>query len=406
MPETLPFDGLKVADFTWVWAGPTTSKYLGDHGATVVRVESENRLDGVRRRVGPFKDGELGVNRSHAFGDFNTSKLSLTIDLKVPEGNDIAKRLIAWADVYIESYSPGTVHDLGIGYDTARSLNESIVMVSTSLMGQSGPASSMAGYGFHAGAIAGFYEVTGWPDLPPDGPWTAYTDATSPRFIAATIMAALDHRRRTGEGQFIDASQMEMSLHFLAPQILDYGANGKVVTRMGNQSDVFAPHGVYRCAGEDQWCAVAVESDEQWKALCEAMGSSELAKDPSYQDSKGRLKNQDEVDDLISAWTADKRPFEVMKALQSAEVPSGAVQRSSDLFEDPQLAHRKFWRYIDHPEIGNVPYTGHQFIIDGYDNGPRFHPPLLGEHNQYVLFELLGMGDEEITEAVIAGAIT
>ena len=133
MPETLPFDGLKVADFTWVWAGPTTSKYLGDHGATVVRVESENRLDGVRRRVGPFKDGELGVNRSHAFGDFNTSKLSLTIDLKVPEGNDIAKRLIAWADVYIESYSPGTVDDLGIGYDTARSLNESIVMVSTSL---------------------------------------------------------------------------------------------------------------------------------------------------------------------------------------------------------------------------------------------------------------------------------
>ena len=205
MTAYLPFDGLKVVDISWVVVGPTTTKYLADHGATVVRVEAATPLD-ILRTVGPFKDGVPGPDRTQFYGDANTSKLGLSLDLKNPAGIDIAKRLISWADVFVESFTPGTVDSLGIGYETARQLNPSIVMASTCLMGQTGPAASFSGYGFHAGSIAGFYETTGWPDLAPDGPWTAYTDTVAPRILTATIMAALDHRRRTGQGQYIDAS--------------------------------------------------------------------------------------------------------------------------------------------------------------------------------------------------------
>ena len=413
MADSTPFDGIKVADLSWIWVGPTTTRYLADHGATVVKVETEAPLDRVRT-MGPFKDNVPGGNRSHAFGDFNTSKLSLSLDLKNPAGLAVARRLIAWADVYVESFTPGTVEDLGIGYEAARGINPSIIMASTCLMGQTGPAAPFAGYGFHAGAIAGFYEVTGWADLPPDGPWIAYTDAVAPRFLAATIIAALDHRRRTGQGQHIDASQLEMALHFLAPQVADYNVSGRMPSRDGSRSGTAAPHGAYPCAsegagegtGEDQWCAIAVESDEHWVALRGALGDPDWANDVKYDTVEGRLRHQDEIDRHLGEWTIGNTAHEVMRLLQSAGVPAGVVQRSSDLLRDPQLSHRGFFRYLDHPEMGSVPYTGHQFRIRGYDGGPRFPAPVLGQHSEYVMRELLGMTDEEISDAVIAGAIT
>ncbi|MFQ6028655.1 MAG: CaiB/BaiF CoA transferase family protein [Dehalococcoidia bacterium] len=404
MPDRLPFEGIKVADFSWVGVGPITAKYLADHGATVVRVETEQRPD-ILRSAGPFKDSVPGPNRSHFFGEFNTSKFGITLDLKNPAGLDVAHRLISWADVYLESFTPGTVDSLGIGYQTAQSLNPSIIMSSTCLMGQSGPAAPFAGYGFHSAAIAGFYEVTGWPDLAPDGPWGAYTDVISPRFAVAAIIAALDHRRRTGQGQHIDAAQLEMSLQFLAPQIIDFNVSGQGVSRNGNRSETSAPHGAYPCRGEDQWCAIAVENEQQWHGLCRVICEPDWTSDAGFQTAEGRLRHQEEIDRHLSEWTRDKSAQEVMQLLQSAGVPSGVVQRSSDLLQDPQLAHRRFYRYLDHPEMGNIPYTGHQFRIAGYDSGPRFPAPLLGEHNELVLREILGMTDDEIAEAIISGAI-
>ena len=404
MAEPLPFEGLKVADFSWVVVGPTTSKYLADHGATTVRVETSNPLD-IVRVAGPFKDNVPGPDRTQFFGDFNTSKLGLTLDLKNPAGVALAHRLISWADVFIESFTPGTVDSLGIGYQTARSLNPSIIMASTCLMGQNGPAAGFAGFGFHAGAIAGYYEITGWPDLPPDGPWTAYTDTVAPRFLAATIMAALDHRRRTGQGQHIDAGQLEMSLHFLAPQIIDYNVAGRLVSRNGNRSDTASPHGAYRCAGDDQWCAIAVEDDGHWSRLRQAMGDPEWARDGRFNTTAGRLEHQDEIDGQLSEWTGGKPPQEVLDLLLAEGVPAGVVQRSSDLLKDPQLEHRRFFRYMDHQEMGNIPYTGHQFRISGYDSGPRFPAPIMGQHNEEVLREVLGMTDDEISEAIIGGAL-
>ena len=404
MADQLPFEGLKVADFSWVAVGPITSKYLGDHGATVVRVETEGRPD-ILRVAGPFKDGVPGPNRSHFYGDFNSSKLSLSLDLKNPAGLDIACRLIEWADVYFESFTPGTMDALGMGYEKARSLNPSIVMVSTCLMGQTGSVSHFAGYGFHAGAIAGYYDITGWPDLPPDGPWTAYTDVVSPRFISSLVMAALDHRRRTGQGQYIDAGQMEMGLQFLAPQIIDYNASGRLVTRNGNRSETAAPQGAYPCAGDDQWCAIAVDTEQQWEDLRRAMGDPAWAGHDRYKDVAGRLANHDEIDGHIGRWTEAKAAQDVMELLQSHGVPAGVVQRSSDLLRDPQLAHRNLYHYMDHPEMGNIPYTGHQFNIRGYDSSPRTPAPILGQHNGYVLKEILGMTEEDMIDAVIAGAI-
>jgi crotonobetainyl-CoA:carnitine CoA-transferase CaiB-like acyl-CoA transferase len=404
LAEQLPFEGIKVADFSWIMVGPTTARYLADHGATVVRVETVNPPDRLRA-AGPFKDGVPGTNRSQFFGDFNTSKLSLSLNLKNPAGVAVARRLIAWADVYIESFTPGTVDDLGIGYETARSVNPSIIMASNCLMGQSGPAAAFAGYGYHASAIAGFCEVTGWPDLAPDGPWMAYTDTIAPRLLVATIMAALDHRRRTGQGQYIDAAQVEMALHFLAPQIIDFNVSGRVVSRNGNRSDTMAPHAVYPCTGDDQWCAIAVESEEQWDALCRALDDPAWARDDRFRTAEGRLRHQDEIDRHLGEWTTGRSAQDVMHLLQSVGVPAGVVQRSSDLLQDPQLAHRRFFRYMDHPEMGNIPYSGHQFRIRGYDSGPRFPAPLLGQHNELVLRDILGMTDDEITEVLAAGAI-
>ena len=404
MSESLPFDGIKIADFSWVGVGPITAKYLADHGATAVRVETAAPMD-ILRIAGPFKDNLPGPDRSQFFGDFNTSKFGLTLDLKNPAGVDLAHRLIAWADLYIESFTPGTVERLGIGYEKACILNPAIIMVSTCLMGQTGPAASFPGFGFHAGAIAGFYEVTGWPDLPPDGPWMAYTDTIAPRFLAATIMAALDHRRRTGQGQHIDASQLEIALHFLAPQIMDYHVSGRMVSRDGNRSATAAPHGAYPCEGDDWWCAIAVENDGQWEALRRAMGDPDWARERRFETVQGRLDHQDEIDRNLAQWTSSRLPQQVMDLLQLKGVPAGVVQRSSDLLQDPQLAHRGFFRYMDHAEMGNIPYTGHQFRIGGYDNGPRFPAPVMGQHNEMVLRELLGMSEEEVTEATIGGAL-
>jgi crotonobetainyl-CoA:carnitine CoA-transferase CaiB-like acyl-CoA transferase len=404
MNATLPFADLKVADFSWIGVGPITAKYFADHGATTVRVETSKPPDRLRV-AGPFKDGVFGHNRSQFYGAFNTSKLSLALNLKSAEGHAVALRLLAWADVYFESFTAGTVRDLGLDYATARAVNPGIIMVSSCLMGQTGPDAALAGYGTHAAAVSGFTEITGWPDRQPGGPFNAYTDTIAPRFLAATVMAALDHRRRTGEGQYIEQAQIESALYFLAPELLDYQVNGHAPRRAGNAAADAAPHAVYPCAGDDQWCAIAVESDEQWQALRRALGEPAWAADPRFATSAGRVQSAEAIDGQIAAWTRERTPDAVMATLQAAGVPAGVVQRSSDLLRDPQLQHRGFFHPLQHPEMGEVPYEGHQFLIDGYASGPRTAAPCLGEHNIEVLRDLLGMSDDEIAAIAGSGAL-
>jgi benzylsuccinate CoA-transferase BbsF subunit len=293
---------------------------------------------------------------------------------------------------------------LGIGYDVARSLNPDIIMATTCLFGQYGPAAELAGYGYHAAAVSGFYEITGWDDRAPAGPFNAYTDTIAPRFLAATLYAALDHRRRTGEGQFIDQAQMESALHFLAPELLDVQVTGISPRRSGNFDPRYAPHDAFPCSGTDQWCAIGVETDEQWRALKQAMGSPAWAEDQALDTAAGRLAHLDLIDHGLSEFTVHHDPSELMTMLQAAGVPAGMVQRSSDHLVDPQLAYRSFFRRLEHPEMGEVPYEGHQYTILGYDNGPRFPAPLLGQHTFEVLTDILGLGVEEVGEVLASGA--
>lgn len=401
--DRLPLAGVKVADFSWIGVGPITAKALADHGATVVHVESDKPADRLRL-VGPFKDGIAGVNRCQFFGGFNTSKLSLQLDLKHPTGQDVAKRLLSWCDIALDSFRAGTMNQLGLGYDVARQLNPGIVMATTCLLGQYGPAATLAGYGYHAAAVSGFYEITGWSDRPPGGPFNAYTDTVAPRFLTSVLLAALDHRRRTGEGQFIDQGQMESALHFIAPELLDAQVSGTSARRAGNTDPDRFPHDSFPCAGDDQWIAIAVETAQQWDALCHAMGDPTWAADPALATVEGRRARADDVDRGIGAFTILREPRELMETLQAAGVPAGMVQRSSDHQRDPQLAHRSFFRRLQHPEMGDVPYEGHQFRISGYDNGPRLPAPCLGEHTYEVLTEVLGMTDDEAAEILVSGA--
>jgi len=397
-----PWQGLKVLDLTWVIAGPATARYFADHGATVVKVESESRPDALRL-LGPVR-GEPGWNCSHFYGEMNAGKQCIQLNLKQPRAVEILKQLIAWADVLIENWAPGATERLGIDYASCQKINPELIMVSTSLLGQYGPYAGIAGFGYHAAGMAGFYEVTGWPDMPPHGPWMAYTDVIAPHFIVATVGAALDHRRRTGNGQHIDAAQFEMSLQFLTPEILDAQASGYVADRMGNRKRDAAPQGVYPCTGEDEWVAIAVDTDAQWSALVNLLGSPEWASQAALAITNGRIEQHDEIDARLAEWTRDQSPHAVMDRLTAAGVPAGAVQRSRDLAEDPQYAHRGFHRFLDHPVLGRVPYAGNQFRIPGYAGGPSRPSPLLGEHNMEILGGVLGYSAAEIAELMASGA--
>jgi crotonobetainyl-CoA:carnitine CoA-transferase CaiB-like acyl-CoA transferase len=400
----MPFEGITVADFSWVGVGPISAKFLADHGARVMRIESETRPD-VLRGGAPFKDGEPGLDRSQFFGDFNTSKQSLTLNMKLPEAIEIAREVIRRSDVMIESFAAGAIHRLGLSYEEVRKINPALIKISTCLMGQTGPAAPLAGYGYHAGAIAGFYEVTGWPDLPPTGPWVAYTDTIAPRFISILLAAALDHRRRTGEGCYVDVAQIETALHFLAPELLHLQTSGIAATRNGNRSTIAAPQGCYRCAGEDRWCAIAVDTDAQWQNLAREMGRADLAADAALSDNAGRLGAHDAIDAAVTAWTSTQEAEVVMARLQGAGVPAGVVQRSSDLLRDPQYEQRHFYRYFTHPVMGRIPYAGHQYRIRGYDNGPQGPAPTLGQHSYEILSDFLEFTDEQIADAYASGAV-
>ena len=288
----LPFEGVKVADFSWVGVGPITMRYLADYGATVVRIESIQRPDFLRLAA-PFRDGEPGIDRSGFFANYNGGKLGASLDLKHPKALDVAKRFIAWADVVAESFTAGTIERLGLGYEAAREVNPGVIYFSSTNQGQTGRYRMQPGFGTQLVSLAGFTQIIGWPDGEPCGTYGAYTDFISPRYGAALLAAALDRRRKTGEGMRIDLSQLETGLQFLAPLLLDYTANGRVAGRVGNRSPCAAPHNAYPCAGDDRWCVITVLDDAQWRALRSAMGDPgmgglvRLRHDPGTQAQRG-----------------------------------------------------------------------------------------------------------------------
>jgi benzylsuccinate CoA-transferase BbsF subunit len=403
-PDAL--EGLKVWDMSWVGVGPMTARYLADYGATVVRLDSTKRPD-VLRLGPPFKDGVPGINNSHFYGDFNASKIGVGIDVGNPLGRDVALRLVRWADVLVESFTPKTMAAWGLSYEELREVNPRLVMLSTCMQGQTGPRKDYAGYGNLMAAISGFYEVTGWPDREPTPVYGAYTDFICQRFTTTALVSAVDHQRRTGEGQHIDLAQLEAALQFLGVELLDCEANGRVVSRQGNRDVGMAPHGVYRCRDGvrgERWIAVAVEDDRQWRALQAAMGDPPWAADPALATVEGRLARQDELDERLAAWTADRDADEVFRLLQP-RVAAGLVHDQTALHEDPQVVHRGYFVDLEHREQGLVPYDGMQAQLSGTPGRLRKAAPCVGEDTYEVLETILGMSEDEIADLLATEAV-
>jgi benzylsuccinate CoA-transferase BbsF subunit len=396
--------GLRVVEFGVFAAGPTVGKHLGEHGATVVRVESRSRPDGFRVHYPPYKDNIPGLNRTGTFALFNDSKAGVTLNLKHPRALEIANRLVAWADVLIENFVPGVMARNGLSYEAVRPVNPSIVYLSSCNMGQTGPKAGQRGFGSQLTSQSGFTFLAGEPDGDPMLLFGPYIDFVAVGFGLVAVMAALDHRRRTGEGQHIDLSQYESGLQFLAPALLDYEINGRVAGRMGNRSAYAAPHGAYACRGEDRWCVIAVRSEDEWRAFCDAAGQPARAADPRFATLRARKTNEDALDALVGEWTSRRDAVEVMETLQAAGVRAGAVNRLSDLFSDPQLRHRDVWRDLEHPELGRFYYEAPPFILSETP-AALYRSPLLGEHNGAVYRDILGLTDEEIAQFAADGVI-
>ncbi|MPY91660.1 MAG: CoA transferase [Acidimicrobiia bacterium] len=397
----LPLAGLKVADFMWVFAGPWASRALADLGATVVRVESMHHLDTLRT-AGNFQDDRTDPEWALQFGNMNAGKLGLALDLSKPEARDVARDLVRWADVALESFTPKAMRGLGLDYESLRKVKPDLVMASSCLMGQTGRHSALAGFGTMAAAVSGFFHVTGWPDRAPCGPFGAYTDYVSPRFLLASVLAALEWRRRTGQGQYIDLSQAEASMRLLAPAVLDYTVNGRVVERQGNDDVSFAPHGVYPAFGEDQWVAIAVASDEQWRALCEVLPRADLAGLSGLSGAARRARRR-ELDELLCAWTRGCPAGEVMELLQRAGVPAHQVQNTVEAFADPQLRHRGHFVQVPQSAMGQTWVEGSRLRLSRTPARVERGAPTIGEHSWQVLTEVLGYDEDRAAELAVAG---
>ena len=399
------FDGIKVADFSWVAVGPLMGKLLADHGATVIKIESPSRPDALRS-MPPFKDRIAGLDRSGFYFRYNNNKHGVSLNLNHPQGPEVAKKLVAWADIVLESYVPGVMSRWGLGYDDLVKVKPDIIMVSCSSQGQTGPHASQIGLGQQLASLSGFTQLTGWPDREPATLYGAYTDFVTPFFGMAALVAALDYRRRKGAGQHIDLGQYECGLQFLSPVVLDYLTNNREWDRAGNTHPNAAPHGAYRCEGNNRWCVIAVFNDEEWKSFCSAIDSPPWTAYSRFATSSSRKENEAELDRLVEQWTCHLPPEEVMRRLQANGVSAGIIENGEDLHNDPQLAHRQHFQVLCHPEMGAGSCELPAFELSKTPAVLQTSAPCIGKDNEYVYTKILGMADEEFVQMLTEGVFS
>jgi len=399
------FEGVKIADFSWVAAGPQMAREFAEHGATVVRVESHRRPD-VLRLLPPFLGAKTGIDRS-AFGAMNnTNKYGMSLDLSKPKGREVGLKLALWADIVTDGMIPGTMKRWGLDYESLKSIKPDIIMYSTNQHGQYGPYHTYSSYGWAGAAQAGLFVLTGWPDRIPELLYGAYTDYVSPWYLITTLVAALDYRRRSGRGMYFDQSQIESAINFLGPAVLDYTVNGRIANRAGNRDPNWAPHDAYPCRGKDRWCTITARNDNDWQVLCQVMGNPDWAESPRFATILSRKENEDELNKLIGEWTKDYPAEQVMATLQAAGVPSAVVQTCEDLFADPQLKHRQHFRLLQHKVIGPHHYHAPAYKLSKTPAHIWKAGPALGQDNEYVYKKLLGFTDDELAELLVQGVIT
>ncbi|MET0418289.1 MAG: CoA transferase [Actinoplanes sp.] len=402
-PGRRPLEGLRVLDFSWVVAGPVIGRALADFGATVVRVESSTRIE-TARFMQPFQGGVFSPENSALYGTWNAGKLGMTLDLQTDEGRRVAKDLARWADVVIESFSPGLMARWGLDYTTLSADRPELIMLSTSINGQTGPLARLAGYGNIGAALSGYQAAVGWPDREPFGPFGPYTDYLGPRFGICTLLGALEHKRTTGHGCYIDLSQVEAGVWLQAPEIAHNAATGAVIERSGNADREFAPHGVYPGrpdprTGTARFVAIAVTTDEHWAALSRLIGVA------GFPTAAERLAHRDELDDAVAAWTSTQSVGDVQDRLCRAGVPAHVSASSLDFCLDPQLIHRGHLVQVTHPLFGATTVEGPRYLLSETPGHVDRAAPTFGQDNEYVLTRILDYTDEDYAELKDKGVL-
>ena len=393
--------GVRVVDFTWIHAGPSATRVLADQGAEVIKVESNRALAVVG---GPSSRTARGLGQRH---NWNAGKLSIALNMKTPQGIDIAKRLVAVSDVVAENFSGRVMSGWGMDFPNLQLLRPDIIMLSMSGFGRSGPWKDRVSYGQTLQAWSGFTSLTGFPDTDPCGPASAYSDAVAGMAGAQAVLLALIHRARTGQGQWIDLSQFESLSASLETLVLDLGVNNssEEVQRTGNRlpHGDGAPHGAYRCQGEDRWVAIAVFTDEEWRAFARAVGELPWTKEMRWGSAAGRLRHADDLDELVESWTVQHTPEDVMQLLQAAGVAAGVVQTGADLAQDPQLKYRGFFRKVPDAQRVDRTIEGAPYKLSRTPGGAVRGAPEFGADQTYVLRDVLGMSEDDLAECAIAG---
>lgn len=389
--------GIRIVEFTSGAVAPVAGEILAVMGAEVIKIESTKWVDWLRQFPAPSTMMEPPLNASEPFNLSNINKLGIRLNLRTAKGVEIAKRIVKLCDIILENLRPGVIDKLGLGYETTRQIRPDIIMLSASASGAKGPEAHIKGYAPLFAALGGLSDITGYKDGPPVEVRSTM-DYTASFTIVVAVMSALIHRQRTGEGQFIDLAAREAVVSLVSDAIMDYTMNGRVASRDGNKDHFMAPHNCYRCKGNDKWISICVANDEEWQAFCKAIGNPEWTKDERFSDQLSRWKNQEELDSLVKQWTLNYTYYEAMEILQKAGVAAVPSLSADDIFGNPHLAERQFTEILVHSEVGahvtilppwRLSATPQQVVRDA---------PCLGEHNQYVYGELLGMSDKEIQE--------
>jgi len=405
MSRRPPLAGIRVADFTWVWAGPHCTLQLAHLGADVIRVETATRLC-VTRLLPPYpRNVAPGPNRSGYFNQYNQGKRSITLDLKRPAAIAAARRLCAASDVVVENFAAGVMDRMGLGYETLRDLRPDLVMIALSGYGATGPDRDKVSYGPAQVPLSGLSSVTGYRGFPPMHVGVSYGDPTAGLHGAVAVLAALLHRARTGTGQFIDLSQWETTMAVLPEAILAWTMNGTQPARDGNRDPHMAPHGVFRAAGDDRWIAVAVEDDDGWRRLAALLGRGELGSDPRYATVVGRKRHEDELEALLSAWTRERTSEEATAALQAAGIGAFTAVTNRDIAGDAHLEARGFLVELEHPEVGVRRHLGVPWRMSASDCRVRRPAPCLGADTDAVLRDVCGYSAEEVAALRAAQAL-
>ena len=409
MTSPRALEGIRIVEMGQLIAIPFAAKLLGDMGAEVIRIESCTRMDGYRV-AGFYKNDGSGEfwNRAVNFYEQNRNKQSLTLDLAHSSGIETLIDLIAVSDVFVENFTPRVISNFGLEYEDLRKVKPDIIMVSSTGYGHTGPWSGFGAIGYGTEAACGLAAVTGYIDGPPSIPELPYADYTAGEHTVFAIMAALMHRAMTGEGQFIDVSQTQTLTATVPEPLMDYAFNGRVTGTSGNRDDRYAPQGTYPCAGEDSWISLSVRSDNEWAALCHVLDRANWVSDPRFADGLSRIHNHDLIDTLISEITVHRTAADLQSELQAMGVPSGEVLDGKALLFNEHLNARGFYEMVSHSEstgMPPLPYASRPWKFGETPGEIKSAAPTLGEHNQVVLSELLGLEDARIADMTDAGVI-